>query len=569
MTKNAYLSGDHSRTQGCSEGVIYARYSSHSQRDVSIEQQVRACKAFAERHCIDVVDIYEDRALTGTNDKRPGFQKMIQDAKKNNWNYVIVYTLDRFARDRYDSAVYKRQLKNMGVKVLSAMENISDDPTGVLMESMLEGLAEYYSKELSRKVQRGHEDNARKCLVNGALPLGYVKGPDSRYMIHESEAEIVREIFRRVKNQEKLSEIIDDLNNRGITTKKGKRWNRSSFNQILSNERYTGIYIYRDIRKPGGIPQIIPQDLFDTVQCILHLKPNARKDPSGNTPQKRRRDSGVYLLTGKLFCGHCKSPMIGVSGTSHTSTPHFYYACKGRRTDHASCDKKNVRRDHVEKFVATALRDTMLTDKAIRALADAAIEYQNQFVINHELNSLKDQLADVNRSLNNLLSAIEAGIFSATTQSRLTELEAQKRDLSRLITAAETEVEDQLTREEIIATLELFQHGDVDDKDYQEALIDTFLVAAYVYDDRVKFVFNLGGAKKETTIPFEIDEIDFKGVRIKKSGRSVGIRTRGLLDPNQARYQTSPHPDSRYIIMKFPLAVNPCHENFRQGSSLA
>lgn len=144
--------------------AIYARYSSHSQRDVSIEQQIRACRAFADRHNLEVVQVYEDRALTGTSDKRPGFQRMIHDAKSQSWQYVVVYTLDRFARDRYDSAVYKRQLKNDGVKVLSAMENISDDHTGILMESMLEGLAEYYSKELSRKVRRGHEDNARKSL---------------------------------------------------------------------------------------------------------------------------------------------------------------------------------------------------------------------------------------------------------------------------------------------------------------------------------------------------------------------------------------------------------------------
>lgn len=515
MTRTAPASGNSGCLQGTPEAVIYARYSSHSQRDVSIEQQIRACRRFAEVHGIEIVKIYDDRALTGTNDKRPGFQQMIQDAKRGGWSYVIVYTLDRFARDRYDSAVYKRQLKQLGVKVLSAMENISDDPTGILMESMLEGLAEYYSKELSRKVQRGHEDNARKCLVNGALPLGYVKGPDSRYQICEPEAEIVREIFRRVKDQEHFSSIIADLNARGVLTKKGKKWNRSSFNQILSNERYTGVYIYRDIRTPGGIPQIVTQEVFDTVQCILHLKPNARRDHSGATPQKRRREGGVYLLTGKLYCGHCKSAMTGVSGTSHTADPHYYYTCKGRRADHSSCSKKNVRRDHIERFVATALRDTMLTDTAIRALAAAAIEYQQRTGTNHELESLKNQLADVNRSLNNLLSAIEAGIFTATTQNRMVELEAQKRDLSRLITAAEAEAEEALTYEEIIATLELFQHGDVTDKDYQEALIDTFLVAAYVYDDRVKFIFNLGGDKSDIEIPFDIDTIDpFGEVRI-------------------------------------------------------
>jgi DNA invertase Pin-like site-specific DNA recombinase len=180
--------------------VIYARYSSHNQRDVSIDQQVKACRKFAERQDIEIVRIYDDRATTGTNDRRPGFQQMIKDAAKGNWDYVIVYTLDRFSRNRYDSAVNKRTLKTYGIKVLSAMENISDDPTGVLMESMLEGLAEYYSAELSRKIKRGMDDNASKCLCTGHFPYGYVRGADDRYAIDESEAEVVREIFQKVRD---------------------------------------------------------------------------------------------------------------------------------------------------------------------------------------------------------------------------------------------------------------------------------------------------------------------------------------------------------------------------------
>ena len=203
--------------------------------------------------------------------------------------------------------------------------------------------------------------------------------------------------------------------------------------------------------------------------------------------------------------------MIGISGTSHTATPHFYYTCKGRRADHSSCHKKNVRRDHIEQLIATALRDTMLTDRAILALADAAIEYQKKNADNNEIDSLKVQLADTNRAINNLVSAIEAGIFSTATQSRLAELEIQQRDLTRLLTVAQEKAEQLLTRDEIIAALKLFQDGDVNDKDYQEALIDTFLVAAYIYDDTVKIVFNLGGKQKDFTIPFNIDDVDLSG----------------------------------------------------------
>ena len=484
------------------KAVIYARYSSHSQRDVSIEQQIRACKQFAERQNLDIEKIYEDRALTGTNDKRPGFQQMIRDAEKGDWDYVIVYTLDRFARDRYDSAVYKRQLKSCGVKVLSAMENISDDPTGVLMESLLEGLAEYYSKELSRKIRRGMEDNAMKCMANGALPLGYVRDADGRYAIDNAEAEIVREIYKRVRDGDTFAQIIADLNFRGCRTKTGKAWNKSSFNRLLTNVRYTGLYVYGDIRIPGGIPQIIPQELFDAVQCRLIQKGN----PRSASPQRRRRDNSLYLLTGKLYCGKCKSPMVGVSGTSKRAVPYYYYACKGSRVDHV-CDIKPVRREQIELSIATALKATMLSDTAIHILADAAVEYQSKFVSNSEIDTLEARLKEINQSIKNIVAAIEAGIISASTQSRLVELENEQRTVSRQLSVAKEDAEQSLTREEIIATLKLFQNGNVTDKAYQEALIDTFLVAAYIYDDKIKLVFNLGNKKSSASIPFDIDDL--------------------------------------------------------------
>ena len=156
----------------------------------------------------------------------------------------------------------------------------------------------------------------------------------------------------------------------------------------------------------------------------------------------------------------------------------------------------------------------MLTDKAIHVLSEAAVAYQNHISANSELESLQKQLADVNNSIKNLISAMEAGIFSTSTQSRLVELETQQLDLPRLISVAQEESDHRLTADEITATLRLFQNGDVDDKDYQEALIDTFLVAAYVYDDKVRFIFNLGGSKKELEVPFDIDDIDFSGTCI-------------------------------------------------------
>ncbi len=502
--------------------VIYARYSSHSQRDVSIDQQLKACRRFAERQDIEILDVYEDRATTGTNDRRPGFQQMMKDAAKGKWEYVIVYTLDRFSRNRYDSAVNKRTLKTYGIKVLSAMENISDDPTGVLMESLLEGLAEYYSAELSRKIRRGMDDNASKCLCNGHIPYGYRRGEDGRFAIDEMEAAVVQEIYNKVRDGSRLCDIIHDLNSRGLVTKRKQPWTRSSFNKLLSNERYTGVYIYGDIRVPGGMPQIIDQSLFDAVQQIMHTKSNPRKntalsaDQKASAPQRRRQENGIYYLTGKLFCGHCHSPMIGISGRSKNGPLYFYYTCKGKRTD-KTCDKKNVSRDFIEKYIATTLKEVMLTDQAIQILADAAVAYQEKKAPSAELETLKARLADVKKSTKNIISAIEAGIFSAATQSRLAELEAEEKQISIQLSCLAEDMKDKLTREEIIATLQLFQSGDISDQSFREALIDTFLVAAYVYDDSVKIVFNLGGTKESTTLPFNIEDVELSDTSITDS----------------------------------------------------
>ena len=214
----------------------------------------------------------------------------------------------------------------------------------------------------------------------------------------------------------------------------------------------------------------------------------------------------MYYLTGKLFCGSCQSPMIGVSGRSKQGPLYYYYTCKGKR-EKSGCEKKNVNRDFIEMFIATALKETMLTDAAIRKLADAAVAYQEKKAPCAELDSLRIRLADTRKSIKNIVAAIEAGIFSTATQSRLAELEADERQLTAQISILQEDMEGRITREEIIATLELFKDGDLQDVAFREALIDTFLVAAYVYDDHVKIVFNLGGNQETTALPFNIEDI--------------------------------------------------------------
>ena len=472
-----------------SRAVLYCRYSSHNQREVSIDQQVNACEAFAERENIRIVKLYADKAMTGTNDRRPQFQQMISEAPGLGVQYVIVYSLDRFARDKYDSAVYKRQLKQRGIRVISATENISDDPSGTLLETMLEGLAQYYSEELARKIKRGMMDNASRGLTTGPPPYGY-RIKDGHYEEDPEQAEIIREIFGRVLAGEARADVIRDLNARRIKTSRGGEWTKSSLGRVIRNEKYTGVYLYGDVRVEGGLPKILDEETFNAMQVFLATT-------HGPGPKRRRNGGGVYLLTGRVFCGDCGSPMVGVSGTSKTGDLHHYYICKGRRYK-KSCPRQAIRREQLERDVADAIKTHILTDEMIEQIADLAIEQQEQKEKTGPLAMLRKDRASVQVSLRNLMSAIEQGIITPTTKARLNELEDEQQRLDAQIAAEEYAQKSQrATREDIAAAMYLFKDGDVDDPQFREALIDTFVQTVYVYEGRYEITFHLGAGKRE------------------------------------------------------------------------
>lgn len=316
--------------------VIYARYSSDSQREESIEGQIRECNEYTERNGITILSTYIDRALSARTADRPEFQRMIKDSEKGLFDVVLVWKLDRFSRDRYDSARYKHILKKNGVKVLSAKENISDGPEGIILESMLEGYAEFYSAELSEKIHRGQKDNALKCKNNGGnTPLGYVVSSEGILAIDPPTAPLVTEIFTRYDGGETISAITESLNGRGLTTKKGKAFKIGGISLILKNRKYIGEYKYGDVIIPKGIPAIIEDDLFDRVQYRMAANKKA--------PAKAKANE-EYLLTTKLFCGTCERLMTGESGTSGTKgIKYYYYKCGGAKR-HLGCKRKAIKK---------------------------------------------------------------------------------------------------------------------------------------------------------------------------------------------------------------------------------
>jgi len=304
--------------------VAYCRYSSDNQREESIDAQLRAIHEYAERNGFIIVEEYIDKAKSATNDQRPEFQRMIADSANGNFEAIVIHKLDRFSRNRYDSAIYKKELKRNRVSLFSVTENLDDSPESIILEGLLESMAEYYSRNLAREVEKGRRENAMQCRhVGGIPPLGYDVGEDKKYIINEKEAGAVRLIFRWVRDGKGYSAVIDELNRLGYKGKHGKPFAKNGLNSILKNEKYCGLYTYnrsasKDVdgkrnghkQKPreewivveDGIPAIISKDEFDAVQEIMAGRMQTRRHSHAKEN---------YLLTGKMVCGVCSGSYVG------------------------------------------------------------------------------------------------------------------------------------------------------------------------------------------------------------------------------------------------------------------
>lgn len=474
--------------------VLYMRYSSDKQTEQSIEGQERICRAFCEQQGYEIVNRYIDRATSAFKDadKRTQFQKMIKDSEKNLFEAVVVYKLDRFARNRYDSATYKAKLKKNGVRVISATENISDNPEGVILEAVLEGMAEFYSKELSQKVTRGMTETALKCnSVGGHIPLGY-KVKDKKLVIAEDKAAIVREAFESYANGMTITEICNVFNSKGYRTMKNSEFNKNSFRSMFKNEKYIGVYKYKDIRIEGGVPAIITKELFDRV--AQRLKDNAEAPARGKAKTN-------YLLSQKLFCGHCGTAMVGESGKSANGNVYHYYSC-GKRKRERSCDKKPLKKDFIEKIVVENALN-LLTPENIDFLAEtAANESKRDFEKNTNIPVLREEIKEVENSISNLIKVIEKGLASDAVVSRLEELEKEKAAKEKRLKEEEADYII-LEKDHIVWWLDQFRNGDINDEEFCRRVIDLLVNSVTVYDDpdgyyKITTLYNLIPNKSKT-----------------------------------------------------------------------
>ena len=469
--------------------VIYARYSSDNQREESIEGQIRECTAYAEKNDITIVKHYIDRAISAKTDNRPQFQQMIKDSDKKLFDIVLVWKLDRFARNRYDSARYKTQLKKNGVKLMSATEIISEGPEGIILESVLEGYAEYYSADLAEKVVRGQTENILKGRCNGGRgTFGYTLDSERKFHIDPLASPFVLESFTKYRDGLTMKEIRDWLNENGIKNPVGGEFTYNSVEHMLKNRRYIGELKFRDVVVPDAIPPIVPLELFDDVQEKIAKN---KKAPA------RRKAEDDYLLTTKLHCGCCGALMFGESGTSRTGEVNRYYKCATAKKK-KGCKKKTVRKQWLEDLVVNQTMQLVRDDAAMESIIAKVMELQDRE--NTNLPLYEKQLRDAESGIQNMLNAIQAGILTSSTKERLEQLEETKRELEARI-AEEKLAKPKIKEEFIRFWLMRFRKLDMSLKDQRQALVDTFINSIYLYDDKVLITFNYKEGTQ--TITFE------------------------------------------------------------------
>lgn len=497
--------------QSDEKAVVYARFSSHSQGEQSIEGQLAAARAYAAARGYTIIHEYIDRAMTGRNDNRDDFQKMLSDCAKKQFSVIIVWKVDRFGRNREEITFNKYRAKKHGVRVEYVAENLPDSPEAVILESVLEGMAEYYSLQLSQNIRRGYRENAKKCkYAGGRIPLGYKLDENKMFIVDEETAPIVRLIFKMYAEGKTIQEVIDHLNAQGLKTSVGQPFTKNSLRTVLKNEKYIGIFDFKngEIRVEGGVPPIIDDATFLKVQKLLQINQRAPAN------KWSRAD---YLLTGKLFCGTCGSMMVGESGTSKTGAKHNYYLCVNHKKRNKTCSRKAIRQDWIEDYVLTQAQMLVKDDELMEFIAENTWQYYlAQDERQEKIKAVQHQLDDVNRSISNIMRAIEAGIFNDATKDRLDELSAQKTALSAAISGIELEDGFRLTKDHIVFFLEQFRDMDFTDKECQHRLVEIFINSIYVYDDHITINFNFGGEGRTVTFS-DMEKLKAGGVFVHRA----------------------------------------------------
>lgn len=494
------------------KAVVYARYSSDKQTEQSIEGQLKICQEFAAKANVIIIGEYIDRAMTGTNDNRPEFQRMLADAKNGFFDSILVYKLDRFSRDKYESVMHKRTLKNLGVRVVSATEMISDTPEGILLESVIEGYNQFYSAELSQKVKRGYRMNIEKGLWSGGnLPYGY-KVIDKKVHIDEEKAEVVCKIFNDYANGKTKKQIVQELNAKGVKTKGKKPFGTNNLQDNLKNINYIGQTLKYGEILTTIFPRIVDDATFQKVQEML------KKNYKIRAKQKAKVE---YELTGSVFCMHDGSSMYGISGTARNGEKKTYYACKGRYK-YKTCDKANESKTELEMAVVSRAKadcsDPVFLERASQKLAD----FHAKNITTQKIKEYEKRIDNIDREIEKLIDALltaQGQTMIAKINQRSNDLEIQKNDLNQELMKLKFLQAIPKTKDDYKRHLQKYVDGDVNDPAYRKRIIHGLINSVWVGDGGRFMFYNTDDEK-----PITLDEL-------KEALKESGIDYNAIIKP--------------------------------------
>ncbi|MCI8555048.1 MAG: recombinase family protein [Clostridia bacterium] len=533
------------KKQNSNFAVGYCRYSSDNQREESIEAQKRAILKYAQDNNISIIKWYVDEGFSATNDRRPQFQQMINDSKEKDFNLVLVHKFDRFSRNSNDFANYKFILKCNGVKLYSVLERIEDTPEGKILEGLLQGMAEYYSANLSRETMKGMKENAYKGMCCGGIPpYGYKRVPREvngviQYnkkglplhstVIDPINAEAVKLMFNMTLEGKKRIEIIDKLNELGFKDYKNRPFkNTTSIDNVLRNERYTGVYIFNQYKKKitfngiskelneesevirieNGLPQIISKETYMNVQKILAQR--VHKTPS-NVKEK-------YLLSGKVVCGECGKHYQGWKKETKTAK-HVYYKCLGNgRYTHSQekedyCNNTAIRRDDLEEFVVKEILKVLSCENIVDELFDKYNAYLKEQKSNSSLiDNLKKKIDNINSQIANVVNFIAQGQYVEIMTDKLQQLDNEKKEINAVLTnelegLKEISISKEQLKIAISKAIEILKNKNAS-FEKRKLIVQTFLNKVVVYKNEVEIYINIIPANSCGDFSLEITNKD-------------------------------------------------------------
>ena len=538
--------------------VIYARFSSTNQKEISITGQLRECFAYCNRNGLSISAIYADLARTGTNTRRVAFQQLHNDILDENYNgyRYVVYSTNRFARDTRVCGRYKDIYERHGIKVVYASMHIDDTPEGKFMERTMEVMDEYFSNNLSKVVKRGMNERALQCRYTGGyVPYGFkVNEKTKLFEINEAEAEHVRTLFKMYVEKKGYTEILRTLTANGARTRTGNTFSKVTLSDMLANPKYMGTYVFNRrssadketgkrnshnfkpieemIIIPGGMPQIVDEETFKMAQ--------ARKE-ANKYGVRSKREKETYLLTGLVFCKECGHAFTGNRRYSgRNKTKYVTYRCTNHNKGE-KCTCKEVNRDYLENFVLDLICEKILAPEMTKKLLADFKEYQkkNDTAYRDRIGNLISEKNEITKKLENLYIQLETGEATEWIRNRIIMREEEKKRIELSIEELKS------AKPEVI-----------DEAEFKKLINETKrLIKAKKLDELKRFITfyisRIEIGKDDITVVLSFTQIVLLGggATASKSEPSTAVLLSSISDKSSSSMVTGLSPELKIIVI--------------------